>query len=145
MPEREQFHDEHSYEQTLLHELAHSTMHPTRLDRPAYHIANRNGDDYAIEELRAEIASMMLGEELGLGHHPQNGQAYVTGWLRSSQDDHGCGTQGDGKLKDDPDAVRKATADAQRIADWLTRNVTKATESHPGHGEAPPSKSHACR
>ena len=114
MPKRGQFIDENSYEQTLLHELAHSTMHPTRLDRPAYHIKSRTSDDYAIEELRAEIASMMLGDQLGLGHQPQNGQAYVAGWLR--------------KLKDDPDAVRKATADAQRIADWLTRNVTTREE-----------------
>ena len=109
MPLREQFHDAGGYEQTLLHELAHATMHPTRLDRPAYKIASRKSDDYALEELRAEIASMMLGERLGLGHQPQDGQAYVAGWLRA--------------LKNDPDAVRKATADAQRIADWLARNV----------------------
>ena len=104
MPEREQFHDEHSYELTLLHELAHST----RLDRAAYHIANRSGDDYAIEELRAEIASMMLGEELGLGHHPQNSQAYVTGWLRKLKGRSGCGTQGDGRR-----AANRRLADPQ--------------------------------
>ena len=110
MPLRDQFDDATSYEQTLLHELAHSTMHPSRLDRPAAReIRSRKSDDYALEELRAEISTMMMGEQLGLGHQPQNGQAYVAGWLR--------------KLKDDPDAVRKATADAQRIADWLTRNL----------------------
>lgn len=113
MPLREQFHDTGSYEQTLLHELAHATMHPSRLDRPAYKTVSRKSDDYAVEELRAEISSMLLGEQLGLGHQPQNGQAYVAGWLR--------------KLKDDPDAVRKATADAQRIADWLTRNIKART------------------
>ena len=110
MPLRDQFDDATSYEQTLLHELAHSTMHPSRLDRPAAReIRSRKSDDYALEELRAEISTMMMGEQLGLGHQPQNGQAYVAGWLR--------------KLKDDPDAVRRATADAQRIADWLTRNL----------------------
>ena len=109
MPARSQFHDENAYEQTLLHELSHSTMHPSRLDRPAHKLATKTSDDYALEELRAEISSMMLGEQLGLGHQPQNGQAYIAGWLR--------------KLKDDPNAVRKATADAQRIANWLTRNV----------------------
>ncbi|MDE0456078.1 MAG: zincin-like metallopeptidase domain-containing protein [Chromatiales bacterium] len=115
IPLREQFRDASGYEQTLLHELAHATMHPSRLDRPAYKIRNRKSDDYALEELRAEISTMMLGEQLGLGHQPQDSQAYVAGWLR--------------KLKDDPDAVRKATADAQRIADWLTRNVeTRAGE-----------------
>ena len=110
MPLRNQFDDAASYERTLLHELAHSTMHPSRLDRPAAReIRSRASDDYALEELRAEISTMMMGEQLGLGHQPQNGQAYVAGWLR--------------KLKDNPDAVRKATADAQRIADWLTRNL----------------------
>lgn len=117
MPMREQFHSENAYEQTLLHELAHSTMHPSRLDRPANKLIAKTSDDYALEELRAEISSMMLGERLGLGHQPQNGQAYVAGWLR--------------KLKDDPDAVRKAAADAQRIADWLTRNVDAAAVANP--------------
>ena len=115
MPEREQFHDEHSYEQTLLHEFAHSTVHPTRLDRPAYHIANRNGDDYAIEELRAEVASNDARRRAGLGAPPAERPS-----LR-----HRVAPKAQGRS----DAVRKATADAQRIADWLTHNVTKATEA----------------
>ena len=54
-------------------------MHPSRLDRPAAReIRSRTSDDYALEELRAEISTMMMGEQLGLGHQPQNGQAYAS-------------------------------------------------------------------
>ena len=51
---------------------------------------------------------MMLGEELGLGHHPQNSQAYVTGWLRKLKGRSGCGTQGDGRR-----AANRRLADPQ--------------------------------
>ncbi|WP_439484377.1 zincin-like metallopeptidase domain-containing protein [Cyclobacterium plantarum] len=37
--------------------------------------------EYAREELRAEIASMMLGSELQIGHDPKQHVAYVDSWL----------------------------------------------------------------
>ena len=116
MPEPAQFIEEGSYEHTLLHELAHATSHPSRLDRPAHKITHRGGDDYAIEELRAEIAAMMLGEQLQVGHEPQHGHAYVAGWIKA--------------LDNDPSAVRKAASDSQRIADWLTRNIDTGSAAH---------------
>ena len=109
MPEPAQFIGQGSYEHTLLHELAHATSHPSRLDRPAHRITHHGGADYALEELRAEIAAMMLGEQLHVGHEPQHGHAYVAGWIKA--------------VDNDPNAVRKAATDSQRIADWLTRNV----------------------
>ena len=109
MPERSQFTVPTAYEHTLLHELAHCTSHPSRLDRPAHHVTTRGSQEYAIEELRAEIAAMMLGERLHLGHEPRHGEAYVGSWIRA--------------LDNDPNAVRKAACDSQRIADWLTRNL----------------------
>ena len=109
MPEAAQFMEQGSYEHTLLHELAHATSHPSRLDRPACKITQRGGADYALEELRAEIAAMMLGEQLQVGHEPQHGHAYVAGWIKA--------------LDNDPNAVRKAASDSQRITDWLIRNI----------------------
>lgn len=112
MPEPSQFTVPAAYEHTLLHELAHCTSHPSRLDRPCHGVTGRGTTEYAIEELRAEIAAMMLGERLHVGHEPRHGQAYVASWIRA--------------LDDDPNAVRKAAADSERIADWLTRNIHAA-------------------
>ena len=109
MPERGQFLAAGGYEHTLLHELAHATSHPSRLDRHEHGAAVRGGTEYALEELRAEISAMMLGEKLYVGHEPRHSHAYVASWIKA--------------LDDDPHAIRKASADAQRIADWLTRNL----------------------
>lgn len=58
VPNREAFFDNQEFYSTTLHEIGHSTGHKSRLNR------NLNGGkgtpDYAIEELRAEIASMFI-------------------------------------------------------------------------------------
>ena len=111
MPTQGQFDKRWRYEYTLLHELAHSTMHPTRLDREeARQNAGRGGERYAIEELRAEMSALMLGERLGIGHEPRHGTSYLASWMQA--------------LANDPAHIRRAAADAQRISDWLTRNMT---------------------
>jgi putative DNA primase/helicase len=56
----------------------------------------------AREELRAGIASLMLGEQLGIGHHPGHHVAYVGSWIRV--------------LERDPREIFRAAADAERIA-----------------------------
>jgi len=112
MPEPSQFTRPAAYEHTLLHELAHCTSHPSRLDRPCHGVTDRGTTEYAIEELRAEIAALMLGERLRTGHEQRHGHAYVASWIRA--------------LENDPNAVRKATTDSERIADWLARNIPVA-------------------
>ena len=107
MPERGQFPERNGYEHTLLHELAHATMHESRLNRPEGRAENREA--YALEELRAEISAMMAGERLEVGHAPRHGHAYVASWIKA--------------LENDPDQVRRAAADAERIASWLTRHA----------------------
>ena len=119
MPERAQFTVPAAYEHTLLHELAHCTSHPSRLDRPCHGATDRGTAEYALEELRAEIAALMLGERLHVGHEPRHGHAYVASWIRA--------------LDDDPNAVRKAAADSERIAAWLARNIPAADSTN---GEA---------
>lgn len=71
------FADNEAYYSTALHELGHSTGHESRLNRD---IKNTFGnEDYAKEELRAEIASYMLCAELGIANAAANEQhaAYV--------------------------------------------------------------------
>lgn len=62
-------------------------------------------EDYAREELRAEIGAMMAGEQLGVGHKPRRGTAYVSSWIKA--------------LENDPRETRAAAVDVQRISDWL--------------------------
>ncbi len=116
LPERSQFDSQPAYTHTVLHELGHATGHPSRLNRAT--LVNHGGfgsEAYAREELRAEIAAMMTGEQLGVGHEPRHGTAYVNSWIKA--------------LENDPREIRAAAVDAQRISDWLlARERDRAVE-----------------
>ena len=106
VPDRSQFESQSAYTHTALHELGHATGHPDRLNRPTLVKHGGFGSEaYAREELRAEIAAMMTGEQLGVGHEPRHGTAYVSSWIKA--------------LENDPKEIRAAAVDAQRISDWL--------------------------
>jgi antirestriction protein ArdC len=103
VPDRSQFSSPAGYYSTLLHELAHWTGHPSRLDRESL---MQNGiEAYAKEELRAEIASMLLGDELHIGHDPSQHAAYVDSWLSI--------------LEDSPAEIHAASTDAEKIYSFL--------------------------
>ena len=103
LPERGQFANASDYYDTALHELGHWTGHESRLNRD---LSGRFGTpDYAKEELRAEIASMMLASEIGLPHNTQQHAAYVASWIKI--------------LKEDPAEIIRASADAQKITDFV--------------------------
>ena len=100
LPERDQFASADGYYATALHEVGHATGHPSRLNRPD--LGHPFGSEaYAREELRAEIASLMLGEQLGIGHDPGQHSAYVESWIRA--------------LENDPREIFRAAADAEKI------------------------------
>ncbi|CAK7032497.1 MAG: hypothetical protein DESF_01366 [Desulfovibrio sp.] len=84
LPPRENFEEPGLYYGTALHELGHWTRHSSRLDR-------ENGpfgsELYAREELRAEIASWMLGQDIGIPHDPEQHAAYVNSWIKALEDD----------------------------------------------------------
>lgn len=71
---------------TLLHELIHATGHESRLDRKK---GNTFGsDDYAYEELIAEIGSIICCQHLKQDFHfDKNSIAYVKGWLNKCHKD----------------------------------------------------------
>jgi antirestriction protein ArdC/phage/plasmid primase-like uncharacterized protein len=103
LPERGQFPSADAYYATALHELGHWTGHDSRLGRE---LGNPFGSQaYAKEELRAEIASMILGEELGIGHDPGQHAAYVASWIQV--------------LEEDPKEIVRAAADAEKIHDFV--------------------------
>lgn len=82
--------DEYEYWSTLFHELAHSTGHKDRLNRSM--IYNNSKEDYAKEELIAEVVACMLCSECGIGvddiNHPRykNNIAYLKAWKARIKD-----------------------------------------------------------
>ena len=81
MPRRESFENDEAYLATLAHEFSHSTAHKTRLDLP---IGNTFGSKpYALEELRAEFASMLITNRLQISCDTQNHVAYFDSWIKA--------------------------------------------------------------
>jgi len=103
LPDKSQFPTADNYYSTALHELGHWSGHQDRLNRDLTYPFGSEG--YAKEELRAEIASMILGDELGIGHDPSQHVAYVGSWIKV--------------LKDDPMEIFRAAADAEKIQNYV--------------------------
>jgi putative DNA primase/helicase len=103
LPDRSQFPEAAAYYAVSLHELAHWTGHGKRLDRDLAHPFGSEG--YAREELRAEVCSMILGNEIGIGHDPMRHAAYVGSWIKA--------------LRDDPLEIFRAVADAEKMCEYV--------------------------
>ncbi|MFD1771368.1 ArdC family protein [Sphingobacterium suaedae] len=103
MPSRKQFDSSDRYYATLMHELGHWTGHKDRLDRGV--LNNFGSSAYAREELRAEIASMLLGHELNIGHDPGQHAAYIESWIKL--------------LRDTPFEIHSAAVDAEKICKYI--------------------------
>lgn len=103
MPERHQFASADLYYATLLHEIGHATGHQSRLNRDL--TGSFGSKSYAKEELRAEISSMIIGQELQIGHDPSQHQSYLKSWVEI--------------VKEDPNAIFEAVKDAERIKEYL--------------------------
>lgn len=106
LPEKKMFNDLPEFYATALHEVGHSTGHKSRLNR------NLEGafgsEEYAKEELCAEIASMFIEQDLEIAvgdKHIQNNSAYIQHWKK--------------KIKEDPNVLFKAIADAERITKFV--------------------------
>jgi len=106
LPPKDAFKDAAAYYGTALHELAHWTGHPSRLDRPTLTESYRFGDaNYAKEELRAELASVFLAAQRGIPHDPEQHAAYVDSWI--------------GALKRDKNEIFRAAHDASKATDFI--------------------------
>jgi antirestriction protein ArdC len=112
LPPFESFRDAESYTATKAHEFVHWTGHECRLVRD---IHNRFGtEDYAKEELVAELGSAFLCADLGITPEVREDHAaYIATWLRA--------------LKDDERLIFRAAAHAQRAADHLRGYQPQAT------------------
>lgn len=103
MPDREAFRDDPSWMATLLHECSHATGHESRLNRPFSF--DRQGAEYAREELRAEMSSFDLCRRLGVPYNPDQHIAYVNSWIEL--------------LQKDPSELMRAAADSDKILRFL--------------------------
>lgn len=108
MPPREVFESATGYYSTLFHELAHSTGHVRRLGRPSFernHAAPFGSDDYAREELVAELGAAFLCGEAGIDPDVSNSAAYLDHWRQ--------------KLSRNPRLIVTAAQQAQKAADHI--------------------------
>lgn len=108
LPETPSFYSAEGYYATGFHEFAHSTGHPSRLDRFGEDkaVPPFGSEDYSYEELVAEIASSILCAETGQDIPVKENQtAYILGWLK--------------KLEDDPRMIFSAAALAEKAADFI--------------------------
>jgi antirestriction protein ArdC len=106
LPPKDAFRSAPDYYGTALHELAHWTGHPTRLNRQTLNESYRFGDpNYAKEELRAELTSVFLAAERGIPHNPEQHAAYVGSWINT--------------LKNDKHEIFRAAKDAHTAADYI--------------------------
>lgn len=102
MPHISLFDNAESYKSVILHELAHSTGHESKLNR------NLNGvfgsESYAKEELIAELSSMFLSSYLGIESKIRH-EAYLENWLQA--------------IKAEPKLLWKSASEAQKVFDYL--------------------------
>lgn len=120
LPERNDFVDMPEFYSTALHEVGHSTGHETRLNRDLS--GDFGSDKYAEEELRAEIASMFIEQDLGIEtseKHIENNSAYIQAWHD--------------KIKEDSNILFRAIADAEKICKFVMAKeseIKKDTEPY---------------
>lgn len=122
LPLRQVFNGSDQFVATLIHEMAHSTGHKTRLDRFKDGNSFFGSESYALEELRAEFASVFTQAALGVDlnvEHIENHAAYLQSWLEAA--------------KKDKKILLAAINDAEKISDfllddyWSYKNNTSAS------------------
>ena len=102
LPPKANFDEPGKYYATALHELGHWTGHSSRLNREG---GPYGSELYAREELRAEIASWMVGQSIGVPHDPDQHVAYVASWIKA--------------IEEDPSEIVRACRDAEEIKEYI--------------------------
>jgi antirestriction protein ArdC len=91
---------------TLFHEIGHSTGHKSRCNRDGIDNFDHFGSEqYAKEELVAELTSAFLCAEAGIDNTLQNSAAYIANWKS--------------RLQDDPNLIVRASGQAQKAMDFV--------------------------
>lgn len=108
LPDPHMFYSSAEFNGTALHELAHATGHPDRLDRV---IRNPFGsEEYATEELIAEMTSCFMAinlndVDISSFNRFENNEAYLQSWLE--------------EIKNKPDSLIQAIKEADRATRYM--------------------------
>ena len=106
LPDFSYFKTADDYYATRLHETAHATGAASRLNRDLSGMFG--SEQYAREELRAEIASSIVFADLHIPEYAKtldNHKAYIQSWISV--------------LKEDPDELFRAFRDAEKISEYV--------------------------
>lgn len=97
-----------AFYEAALHEMAHSTGHPSRLNR---HQKVAFGEpEYAKEELVAELSSAVICHTLGFSKHIEdNNAAYLKSWIST--------------LKEKPKFLESVMAAVNKAADFMIQRI----------------------
>lgn len=115
LPPREDFYSLQEFYSTALHEIGHSTGHEKRLNRKLN--TDKKSAEYAIEELRAEIASLFMEQDFEISvneNEVRNNSAYIQNWKEA--------------IKDDPNVLFTAIADAENIAKYIQKKESEMSK-----------------
>ena len=111
------FDSPYAYDSTALHELAHATGAAHRLNR---NIKNVFGtEDYAYEELIAEISSCFMSANLQLeqsNEHIENHKAYVQSWIET--------------IREKPESLVKAVQQAEKVDSYMEYKAELLTKEN---------------
>lgn len=106
MPQKSLFVNEYAFAATMLHEMAHASGAEHRMNRDLS--GGFGSEKYAIEELRAEIASAFMANEFGIDMPDSlldDHKAYVQSWAKA--------------ISNDKNILISAIFDAEKIADYV--------------------------
>lgn len=123
LPKPESFYTDYAYNSTALHELAHATGSPNRLNR------NQEGSfgspEYAYEELIAEISSCFMSGNLQMeqdDRHIENHKAYVQSWIKA--------------IREKPETLARAVAEAEKAAAYMECRAELTAQEEFAHIES---------
>lgn len=112
VPEKEQFKDGVSYYGTIFHEMTHSTGQEGVLDR--IKPAAFGSEEYAREELVAELGAALVSQRYGMTKHlKEDSAAYLKSWLES--------------LKESPQFIKTTLVDVKKATSLISQKVDKVT------------------
>lgn len=109
VPTREQFVDGEAFATNTLHECAHATGAASRLDRLKTG-TTFGSQDYAKEELTAELSAAVIASQYGLTKHVKNDSAaYLKSWL--------------GSLHESPDFLKTVLNEVKRCTSMVNQRI----------------------
>ena len=113
VPEKRQFESGEAFYGTLFHEMTHSTGAEGVLDR--IKPTSFGSEEYAREELVAELGSALVAQRYGMGKHiKEDSCAYLKNWLD--------------ELKESPQFIKTTLLDVKRATSLITQKVDKIAQ-----------------